>query len=100
MSRRGEMLQASLVAFAERGFDGTSIADLAAITGLSKAAFSYHFAGKDEILVELAVPLIEDLEDVVAAQVTVQGTDELRSLLERYFDVLLRHREVVAWARR
>ena len=97
MSRRGEMLEASLAAFAKRGFEGTSIADLAADTGLSKAAFSYHFAGKDEILVELAVPLIEDLEGVTAGQVAVEGTDELRSLLERYVDALLRHQEVVAW---
>ncbi len=96
-NRRDEMLEVALDRFAERGFDGTSIADLAGATGLSKAAFSYHFASKDEILVELAEPLIAAMEQTVAAHQELLGTDTIESLLGDYIDALLRHRKVTVW---
>ncbi len=97
MSRRDEMLQAALEAFAVHGYDGTSIADLADATGMSKAAFSYHFAGKDEILVELAEPLLAELESVTGDRQPSNDPAELRALLEDYTDALLRHRTVAIW---
>ncbi|MGV4791854.1 TetR family transcriptional regulator [Rhizobium sp. F40D2] len=36
--------------FYERGFEGTSFADIAAVVGLSRGNFYYHFKMKDEIL--------------------------------------------------
>lgn len=36
--------------FYERGFEGTSFADIAAVVGLSRGNFYYHFKTKDEIL--------------------------------------------------
>jgi len=96
-NRREEMLEVALDMFAERGFDGTSIAELAAATGLSKAAFSYHFAGKDEILVELAEPLIVEMEQTVAKHQELLGSDTIESLLGDYIDALLRHRKAAVW---
>ncbi len=96
-SRRNEMLSTALDAFAERGYDGTSIADLAEATGLSKAAFSYHFDSKDDILVELAEPLLSDLEAVVEGREPPGTAVELRSLLDDYIDALLRHRTIAVW---
>jgi AcrR family transcriptional regulator len=97
MSRRAEMLERALGAFAERGYDGTSIADLAAETGLSKAAYSYHFAGKDEILVELADPLLSDLESLAEDRPVPQSAEELEELLDAYVEVLLAYRMVAVW---
>lgn len=97
MNRRREMLEAALDAFVERGYEGTSIADLAEVTGLSKAAFSYHFADKDEILVELAEPLIADLEALVTGHEHAADAEHARVLLCDYADVLIRHRTVAAW---
>jgi AcrR family transcriptional regulator len=91
------MLEVALDMFAERGFDGTSIAELANATGLSKAAFSYHFAGKDEILVELAEPLIADMEQAVAKHQEGLDVDTIESLLGDYIDALLRHRKAAVW---
>lgn len=91
------MLEVALQLFGERGYDGTSIADLADATGLSKAAFSYHFTGKDEILVELATPLVAALERVVDAHEGLFGIDTLESLLGDAIDALLEHRDVAVW---
>lgn len=91
------MLDVALELFSRRGFSGTSIADLAAATGLTKAAFSYHFASKDDMLVELAEPLIADLEALVAEREELDWPEGVRSLLSDYLDVLLRHRKTAIW---
>jgi AcrR family transcriptional regulator len=90
-NRRSELMDAAMDAFIEHGFDGTSVADLVEAVGMSKAAFGYHFASKDALLVELASPLLTDL-GALEAEAT---TD--RRFVDEYLDVLLRHSNVVAW---
>jgi AcrR family transcriptional regulator len=36
--------------FLERGYDGTSMADLAAAAGITKSSFYHHVSGKEELL--------------------------------------------------
>lgn len=96
-SRRNEMLGVALEIFAARGFAATSIGDLAKATGLSKAAFSYHFSDKDEILVELAMPLLERLEEVVAKRAPAATNEDRLALLDDYLGALLDHRLVAVW---
>jgi AcrR family transcriptional regulator len=50
---RGEILDAALACFAERGYHETSIDDIAARAGLSKGAIYWHFAGKRELFLAL-----------------------------------------------
>jgi AcrR family transcriptional regulator len=38
------------VTFTERGYDGTSMEDLARKLGISKSAIYHHVSGKDELL--------------------------------------------------
>ncbi len=51
---RGRILEASLRLFAERGFAGTSIRDIAGAVGIQSATLYGHFASKEHILAELA----------------------------------------------
>ena len=44
-----KILDAALVSFAENGYRGTNLRDLAAGMGLSKSALYKHYAGKEEI---------------------------------------------------
>lgn len=46
---RAHIIEAAATAFAERGFDGVSLNDLVAASGLSKGAFYFHFSSKEEI---------------------------------------------------
>lgn len=47
---RQQIVEAADRLFYERGFEGTSFADIAAVVGLSRGNFYYHFKTKDEIL--------------------------------------------------
>lgn len=44
-----KILDAALVSFAENGYKGTNLRDLAAGMGLSKSALYKHYAGKEDI---------------------------------------------------
>jgi AcrR family transcriptional regulator len=49
---RERLLRAAADAFAERGYDGTRVADIAAAAGVSNGAMYAHFASKAELLVD------------------------------------------------
>jgi AcrR family transcriptional regulator len=50
---RSRILEAGLVLFAQRGYYGTSIRDIAAAAGLQSASLYTHFSSKESILAEL-----------------------------------------------
>ncbi|MBX6370265.1 MAG: TetR/AcrR family transcriptional regulator [Rhodospirillales bacterium] len=47
---RGRLAQAALELYAERGFDGTTVADIAERAGVTERTFFRHFADKREVL--------------------------------------------------
>src|SRR5256886_15330841 len=49
---RERLLRAAADVFAERGYDGTGVADIAAAAGVSKGALYAHFASKADLLVD------------------------------------------------
>jgi AcrR family transcriptional regulator len=49
---RERLLRAAADAFAERGYDGTRVADIAVAAGVSRGAMYAHFASKAELLVD------------------------------------------------
>ena len=59
---RVRILDAARELFAERGYAGTSMRDLAEALGMTKAALYYHFPGKAQILTALVEPLLDELE--------------------------------------
>lgn len=50
---RGQILRAALELFAERGYAGTSIRDVAAAAGVKPATIYVHYPSKEHILAEL-----------------------------------------------
>jgi AcrR family transcriptional regulator len=49
-ARRDELLRVALRLFAERGFDGTTIADIATATGTAHGLVYHYFASKNDLL--------------------------------------------------
>lgn len=97
INRREDLLDAALEAFVDRGYEGTSVSELARATDLSKAAFVYHFASKEELLFDLSTPLLEELDEVVERHEAVDGEPSADEMLAEYLEALWRHRDVAAW---
>ncbi len=63
---RGRLEQAALTLYGERGFENTTVADIAAHAGLTERTFFRYFADKREVLFSGAAALQELLARVVA----------------------------------
>jgi AcrR family transcriptional regulator len=59
--RKEEILDVAAGLFAEHGFDGVSLTEIAHAVGLSKATLYHYFAHKEEILGAIVVTTIRDL---------------------------------------
>src|SRR5882762_8534622 len=46
---RARLIDAAMELFAEKGYEGASVRDLAAAAGVNVAAVSYHFGSKDAL---------------------------------------------------
>jgi AcrR family transcriptional regulator len=97
-NRREELLAAALEAFKESGYEGTSVADIVLTVSMSKAAFGYHLESKEQLLIDLVEPLLDDLESTLDRFPRHPSwPDEGQELLSAYLDVLLEHRDLIIW---
>jgi AcrR family transcriptional regulator len=79
--------------FAEQGYDGTSLQQIADEMGLTKAAVYYHFRSKVDLLREIVVPSFEALEAVVeTAAAAGSRTERITVLITGVVDSLIAHR--------
>lgn len=76
-SPRAQILDAAAALFAEKGFAATTTRAIAARVGIRQASLYYHFAGKDELLIELltssvrpSLQVVHRLEAMVPARAT------------------------------
>jgi len=79
------------VTFTERGYDGTSMEDLARKLGITKSAIYHHVSGKDELLRLATDRALDGLAAVVDEAAAVEGRaiDRLEHVVRRSVDVLL-----------
>lgn len=89
---RTRIRSAALDLLSKRGYEGTSMRDVAREVSLTTAALYYHFEGKEALLTEIVEPYLDDLDCLLA---DTPAGDDKRTLLGRYFDLLLAHAEVV-----
>jgi AcrR family transcriptional regulator len=94
-SSRQEILRASARLFRERGYDATSMNDIAAALKLSKGGLYHHFRSKDEILFHIMNHAMEITEDRVLAPIRVIADPEerLRALVRLHIELVVRARD-------
>jgi AcrR family transcriptional regulator len=84
---RERILDAARTLFAEHGYAGTSVRDIADALGFTKAALYYHFAGKADILLALVEPLLDDL-DALSEQAEREGVPDREAAVRGFVGLL------------
>ncbi|MBP0726876.1 TetR/AcrR family transcriptional regulator [Bacillus sp. RG28] len=83
------ILSVSAKLFLEKGFDKTSMQDIAKTAGISKGAIYHHFQSKEEIInavTELQAQIMENMVNGWLSEMgTCTGKEKLISLLEKSF---------------
>ena len=88
--------------FADNGFEGTSLNDIAAGVGIKRPSLLHHFASKDELYGEVFENMLSDwlerVESVIAAPGT--GWDKFAEVISVGFDVFAENPAYVRLMRR
>lgn len=89
---RDRILDAALALFAEKGYEATSMREIAEQLSITKPALYYHFDSKEDIVRSL----LADIETQVDALVDwtreqPPGPDLRRQVLERWTDIMQAH---------
>lgn len=87
----GTLLDVSVKVFNERGYEGTSMEDLATRLGITKSAIYHHVAGKDELLRLSVNRALDALFAITEEEQSVHGTaiDRLEHVVRRSVEVLV-----------
>ncbi|QIS13440.1 TetR/AcrR family transcriptional regulator [Nocardia arthritidis] len=71
--------------FAERGYDKTSLREIAERLGVTKAALYYHFRTKEDIVASLADELTRGIDEIVTwAEAQPPSRERAQGILTRY----------------
>jgi AcrR family transcriptional regulator len=85
----------ALELFSTKGFDQTSLREIAERVGLTKASLYYHYSSKQALLIAVVEPVIAGWRTVADDTATLTHTPAtVREVVGRCLDVLLRNRTV------
>lgn len=89
-NRKDAILDEATRLFAERGYEGTSMADLAERVGLRKASLFHHFASKEQLRRAVLERLVLRVTSALSsASPSAQGTDEFGKRLDALTDAVV-----------
>ncbi len=88
MGTKEKILRAAREAFAEKGFNGVSVDEIAKRAGVKKALIYYYFPSKEELFEEVWRVAIEELEDHLFKQVENERgyLNKIKKFLRAYID--------------
>jgi AcrR family transcriptional regulator len=90
-NRRDELVRAAAQLFRERGFEGTTIRDIAGAVGMRSGSPFYHFANKHELLMavmEEGLRLGLDRTRAVLDEAGLTPTERFRRLVRTHYGIL------------
>jgi AcrR family transcriptional regulator len=92
---RQEILRTAARLFQQKGYDATSMNDVAAALKLSKGGLYHHFQSKDEILFEIMNHAMEITQERVLNPVRgiADAEERLRALIRLHIEVVLSPRD-------
>ena len=83
-ARRAQIVQAAIETSAELGYGRASLARIAEKLGISKGVISYHFAGKDDLIKEVVLEVLESGKAYMRSRVDPEssGPEALHAYIE------------------
>lgn len=92
---RDNIRAVALELFSSKGFDQTSLREIAERVGLTKASLYYHYPSKQELLVAVVEPVISGWRSIADDTADLEHTQaSVRAVVERCLDVMLENRDV------
>jgi AcrR family transcriptional regulator len=81
--RPGQLLEIACRLFARRGYDGTSLRDIAEEAKITKAALYYHFPNKEALYQHIVLESMQSMFDRVGAAVAAakSATEKVRAFM-------------------
>ncbi|MFN3328831.1 MAG: TetR/AcrR family transcriptional regulator [Fervidobacterium pennivorans] len=93
---RKKILEAARKLFAEKGYDGVSMEDIAQASGVRKSLIYYYFESKEVLFEEVWIGVIEELEKELFPEVenekSIAGT--IKKLIKKYVEFTLNKSEL------
>jgi AcrR family transcriptional regulator len=99
-ARRTELAEVALALWAEKGFDGTSVAAIAEAAGISKGSFYLYFASKQALLEDVLrrYSLLPNIQSLAETMVERPFEDAVHSFVREAWRHLSEHRDLVLLA--
>jgi AcrR family transcriptional regulator len=86
----------ALELFSTKGFEQTSLREIAERVGLTKASLYYHYSSKQALLIAVVEPVITGWRTIAEEAETLEHTPaNVRQVIVRCLEVLLRNRAIV-----
>ena len=94
LDTKAKILEVSSKLFAEKGFSGTSVRDIANTAGVNLAAINYHFSNKNNLLKEVIRNGHEFMRNAVK-KVHLENNYSFQDFCPVIFDVMMMHGPMV-----
>jgi AcrR family transcriptional regulator len=93
-ARRQQIVAAAIDTIAEVGFSQASLARIAERIGISKGVISYHFAGKDDLIKQVVIEVVEAGRAYMLPRILAEttGPATLRAYIESNLAFMREHR--------
>ncbi|MDQ2946201.1 MAG: TetR family transcriptional regulator [Acidobacteriota bacterium] len=94
-ARRSQIIACAIETIAELGYASASLAQIAQRAGISKGVISYHFAGKEELVREIAKEVYQIGAKFIAAHIQAETSarGRLRAYIESNLEFMGRYRK-------
>ncbi|HKE86739.1 MAG TPA: TetR/AcrR family transcriptional regulator [Vicinamibacterales bacterium] len=92
-SRRAEICRTAARIFRQRGFDATSVSDIARALKMTKAGLYHYFTSKEELLLEIMMFGLDNVRDEV-----ILPARAIRDPEERLRQIVIRHAQITTRA--
>lgn len=96
MDKKQQIIEAAIELFAQKGFEGTSIRDLAAKADVNVAMVNYYFGSKEklfEALVEVKAASARGTLEELLNDKTLTSIEKIDRIIDSYVDRLFSHRK-------